>query len=414
MTVTWITLLYAVLYILRQAFEIRLETANAAFLKDHSDTIPEHLRDTATVETYRNAVAYNLAGFRYRLVYRLTNMPIHWFFILFGFQWLDLWVRSWDLHPYLTGLMFFGVYGLINALLEMPFDLYHDFILEERFGFNRKTIGTFLADLLKSTGLAVVLGGGLLLVILWVMNSTGPFWWLIATGALIAFQVLMLWLIPTVILPLFNTLTPLEGDLRDTIESMAKQADFPTREVLTMDGSKRSGHANAFFTGLGKIKRIVFFDTLLEKLNKKGVLAVLAHEMGHFKLGHVRKRMVLTVSGIFLFFGFLAVLKDHAIVYRSLGFSIPSDYAALVIFSVIIQEITFPFRYLFNRISRNHEYAADAFAVRLTGDSTGLTDALKTLHESNLSAPVTHPAYAAYHYSHPDLAERIAAIRKLV
>ncbi|HPQ40521.1 MAG TPA: M48 family metallopeptidase [bacterium] len=414
MTITWITIIYAVLYAVRQSFEIRLELRNARFMHTHRASIPASLSQEMTLETYQNAIDYNLAGFRYRLVYRLINVPIHWFFIAVGFNWLDHWTRQWDLNTYLTGLMFVGMYGLIAALLEIPFEIYQDFVLEERFGFNRKTVAVFLGDMVKGMLVAVVLGGGFLLAILWVMKTTGSAWWLIASGVVIAFQVLMLWLLPTVILPMFNRLTPLEGELRERIEALARKAGFPTRDVLTMDGSRRSGHANAFFSGLGKIKRIVFYDTLIEKLDTESLLSVLAHEIGHFKLGHVRKKLLIMLAGVFLFFGFLALVKEYPLFYHSLGFANPSDYAALVIISIILQELTFPFRYVFNRLSRRHEYAADAFAVRLTGNLDGLLRALETLHETNLSAPVTHPSYADYHYSHPDLPERSDAIRKLV
>lgn len=413
MTFTWITLIYLLAYLVRQTFEIRLDLLNTGFLRTHREKPPEYLADKMGMEQYRKAIRYNLESHRYLLAYRLFNIPIHWVFILAGYSAIDQWVRSFQFNGYISGLVFFGLYSLIGNILDLPFNVYHDFVLEEKYGFNRKTWKIFVVDMLKSTALSVLLGGLLLLSILWAMHATGTFWWIWATSIMILAQIIMMWLMPTVILPLFNKMTPLEGSLRSQIESLAAQAQFPARDILTMDGSKRSSHANAFFTGFGKAKRIVFFDTLIDQLKESEILSVLAHEMGHYTLGHIRRMMTRVIIGILVFFGLLAVIKNVDLVYPSLGFQHPSDYAILVIFSLIFQEVMVPFRYMFNQLSRKHEYEADAFSVNLTNDPESMIKSLEILHETNLAAPVTHPAYAAYHYSHPPHHVRLKAIRNL-
>jgi len=411
-TVTYITIAYILLYLIRQSFEIRLECLNADYLKKH-DSIPKHLEGKMSEENFHTAINYNLDSFKYSLVYRLVNIPIHWFFLITGFFWLDTWVRSFGYNSYLTGLFFLGTYSLINGLLDLPFNLYHDFVLEERYDFNKKTLKLFISDMIKSTLLGIILGGAVVLGILWVMGATGTFWWIYATIFMIFIQLLIMWIAPTIILPMFNKLTPLEGEIRSEINTLAQKADFPTTDVLTMDGSRRSSHSNAFFTGFGKAKRIIFFDTLIAQMSIKQIISVLAHEMGHYKLGHIRKKLGMAILGMIIFFGLLAMLKENSVFYASLGFQESSNYAALMIFSIIFTELVFPFTFLFNRLSRKHEYQADAFAIGQTNDPDSMVTALETLHETNLSAPVTHPAYAAYHYSHPALPERIEAIRKI-
>ncbi|MBN1878820.1 M48 family metallopeptidase [bacterium] len=413
MTFTYITLAYLLLYLIRQSLELALEFINARYMKKRINTIPDHLSDMTDPDTYRKAIHYNLAAVRFHIPYRLTRIACHWAFLIAGFQTLDSWLRHFEFDQILTGLLFFALYTLIISIIDLPFSIYHDFVLEEQFGFNRKTWRVFLTDLFKNTLVGLLLGGPLLLSMLWLMETAGSYWWLFGIGIVIAFQILILWLAPSMILPLFNKMTPLEGDIRKQIENLARKAAFPARDILTMDGSRRSGHANAFFTGIGRLKKIVFYDTLLQKINPTQILAVLAHEMAHYILGHIRKKIWLMMAGIILFFALLALLRQHSLFYVSLGFQTPSTYAAIVIFSTLFTELVFPFQLLLTRLSRKYEYQSDAFAVSLTRDPDSLIEALHILHTTNLSAPVTHPAYAAYHYSHPDLPERIQAIRRI-
>jgi STE24 endopeptidase len=411
-TFTTITGIYLALYLIRQMVEIWLEMVNADYVRAAKNRIPDHLAGKIEPSAYVKAIDYHLAGYRFHIVSRTAHMLFHWFFIIAGFQILDAWLRGFGFHPYITGLLFFALYSLAGLVLDLPFSLYRDFILEDHFGFNRKTATVFITDLLKNILITAILGAVIIFALLWLMQTTGALWWIYASLFICAFQFLMVWIAPTVIFPLFNRMTPLEGDRGDAVRELAAAADFPAKEVLTMDSSRRSGHADAFFTGFGRMKKIVFSDTLLEKTNTAQTLGVLAHEIGHYTLGHVRKRLLLMAGGVIVFFGFLALMKDYPLFYRSLGFQSESNYAALMIFSVIFHELVFPFQFLLTRLSRRHEYAADSFAVNLTRDPEALIEALEILHSVNLSAPVVHPAYSAYHYTHPDLPERIAAIRE--
>lgn len=412
MTFTTITGIYLALYLIRQVIEIRLEMVNADYVRAAKNRIPDHLAGKIEPDAYTKAIDYHLAGYRFHFFSRTAHTAFHWFFILAGFQILDTWLRRFGFHPYMTGLLFFGLYSFTGLILDLPFSLYRDFVLEERFGFNRKTAIVFITDLLKNTLLASILGAIVIFALLWLMQTAGSLWWIYGSLFVFAFQLLMVWIAPAVIFPLFNRMTPLEGERGDAVRKLADAANFPAKEVLTMDSSRRSGHADAFFTGIGKMKKIVFFDTLLEKTNTAQTLGILAHEIGHYRLGHVRKRLLLMAGGVIVFFGFIALMKDYPLFYRSLGFQSGSNYAALMIFSVIFHELVFPFQFLLTRLSRRQEYAADSFAVNLTRNPAALIEALEILHTVNLSAPVVHPAYSAYHYTHPDLPERVAAIRR--
>ena len=413
MTFTTITLFYLILYVLRQTIEVTLEIINARYIQAAKDRLPDHLVGKIDMPTYNKSIDYHLSGYRFGIVTRIVHALIHWFFILIGFQLLDSRLRAFGMNPYWTGLAFFGLYFIIGLILNLPFSLYHDFVLEERFGFNKKTLSVFIADILKNIAISIILGGLVIFALLWLMESAGTLWWVYCAGLVIVFQILMIWIAPTVIFPLFNKLSPLEGEKGHAAKELAATANFPVKEVLVMDASRRSGHADAFFMGFGKIKKIVLFDTLLDKTTTDQALAVLAHEIGHYKLKHIRKNLLLAGIGIFTFFGFLALMRGWPVFYHSLGFSMMSDYAVLIIFSIIFTELLFPFQMLFTRLSRRFEYAADAFAVQLTQKPEALVEALEILHTVNLSAPVVHPAYSAYHYSHPDLPERIKAIRQL-
>jgi STE24 endopeptidase len=411
-TFTELTLVYLVIFSIRQLVEFRLEYLNADYIQKAKHCIPDHLKNLMDRDAYSKAVDYQLAGYKYDLIARSYGILIHWFFLIAGFQLLDSWLRGYDFHPFLTGLLFFGVYSLLSSFLNLPFAIYHDFVLEERFGFNKKTGRVFVADLLKSLVLSSVLGGLAIFALLWLMKSAGSLWWIYSVVFVLVFQLFIIVIAPQFILPLFNKLSPIKGELRQRIDNLAEAAGFPAKDILTMDGSRRSEHSNAFFFGLGKSKKIVFFDTLLEKISTRQALATLAHEIGHYKLGHIKKMFAISTAGLIVFFAVLAFLKDVSHLYPSFGFQIKSDYAALVIFTILFQEMMFPLQRFITRMSRKHEYAADAFAVELTKDPDALIEALEILHTANLSSPVTHPSYASWYHSHPDLPERITAIRQ--
>jgi STE24 endopeptidase len=408
--VTWI---YATLFLVRQVWEISLNRMNTKYIRSNSVTVPDDIKEYMDADVFHKSVKYDIESSNFSLVSRIYDALIHWSFILVGFRVLDYWVRSLELNEYWTGLIFIGIFGLIHLLLELPFSIWNDFVLENKYGFNRKTPGVFISDFFKGILVSLLVGAPLLVLLLYLMKCAGPLWWIWAFLGMGLFQVTMLWIYPVLIAPLFNKFTPLTGDLADAIKEQTHRIGFSASGVFTMDGSKRSSHSNAYFTGLGKSKRIVFYDTLIEKMSQEQILSVLGHEMGHSKLGHVRRMLMISQASLLFFLWFLAYLKDLPILYPGFGFPSISNYAALLIFSMLFTETIYPFQFLITFLSRRQEFAADQFAVRVTGMRDPLIQALINLQTENLSNPLVHPVYAAYYYSHPKLVERIKAIRSL-
>lgn len=310
------------------------------------------------------------------------------------------------------GIFFCFAVALSFSLFSLPTGLYSIFVIEQRFGFNRTTLRLYFLDKLKGLLVSLTIGAPFLLGVLYLMEESGRTWWLWAFLFVLAFEILMVALYPTLIAPLFNRFEPLkEGELRARILALAEKTGFKTSGIYTMDGSKRSSHSNAYFTGLGKSKRIVLFDTLLEQMTPEQGLAVLAHEIGHYKLKHIRR--MLALQGIFLFAGLyiLSLLIDYEPLFRAFGLA-PSSHAALVLFSLLSGPFTFYLAPLMNLLSRRHEYEADRFAVKILEEPRAMEEALMNLTAKNLSNLTPHPWYSAYHYSHPSPAERIRAIRR--
>jgi STE24 endopeptidase len=314
---------------------------------------------------------------------------------------------------YVQGIIFcFGV-GLIFALANLPTDLYATFGLEARFGFNKTTLKTYVTDKIKGLLLGILIGVPFLFVVLWLMDAAGSYWWIWAFLFISGFQLIMVIVYPTLIAPLFNKFEPLkEGEFRGRILALADQVGFKTSGIYSMDGSRRSSHSNAYFTGIGKAKRIVMFDTLLEQMTMDQGLAVLAHEMGHYKMKHIRRMLV--VQMIFLFVGLyiLSLLVNYQPLFAAFRFDHPSNHVALVLFSLLSGPFTFYLGPLMNLLSRKHEYEADRFAAVTLRDGKPMEEALINLTIKNLSNLTPHPWYSAYHYSHPSPAERISAIRQ--
>ena len=312
-----------------------------------------------------------------------------------------------------AGLAFFAILGLLTALFELPFDLYATFRIEERHGFNRQTLGGFLLDRVKSAGIAIALGGPMLALVLWLMGGMGPTWWLWAWGVTTAFSLLAAWIYPTVLAPLFNKFTPLpNGELKDAILDLARRTGFRAGGISVMDASRRTAHGNAYFTGVFGQKRIVLFDTLLQAMGPREVVAVLAHELGHFKLHHVRWAMVrgIAASGL-VFFALSRCLPLEAF-YAA--FSVErTAYGALAVFGLWFGLVSFLVQPLGNALSRRHEFAADAFALGNGASATELGSALRKLREKSRLLPVTHPLYSRVYHSHPPLLERLRAMGAL-
>lgn len=378
--------------------------------------IPDFIRDKIGPEDYQKSVQYTLAkgSFqRWAEPYdRLVTLVLLFGVLAYVDQFAGHLAQQVAFLPYGQGIWFCLAIGLLALLAGLPTDIYSTFYLEGKFGFNKTTAGLYLADKLKGLVLALVIGVPFLFVIFWLMDTMGKFWWLWAFVFVSLFQLLMIVIFPTFIAPWFNKFEPLkEGELRERILALAKQLGFTASGIYTMDGSKRSAHSNAYFTGIGKAKRIVLFDTLIEQMTIEQGLAVLAHEMGHYKMKHIRRMLV--VQMILLFVGLYVVnlLLHWPAFFNAFGLS-PSNHAALVLFSLVSGPVTFYLEPLLNYLSRKHEYEADRFAAMNLRDGKPMTEALINLTVKNLANLNPHPWYSAYHFSHPSAAERVSALRQ--
>jgi STE24 endopeptidase len=312
-----------------------------------------------------------------------------------------------------AGLAFFAILGTLSAFLELPFDLYATFHIEEKHGFNRQSLGGFFLDRLKGAGIAIALGGPVLAAILWLMERMGPSWWLWAWGVTTAFSLFAAWIYPTALAPIFNKFTPLpEGELKDAILDLARRTGFRAGGISVMDASRRTAHGNAYFTGVFGQKQIVLFDTLLEAMGAREVVAVLAHELGHFKLHHVRWGMARGIATSGLVFYGLSLCLPLERFYSAFSLE-KTAYGALAVFGLWFGLVSFLLRPLENSLSRRHEFAADAFALRSGATAGELGAALRKLSEKSRHLPVTHPLYSRVYHSHPPLLERLRAMGAL-
>lgn len=400
------------LILLKWAAQLWLDELNRRSARENAGKIPAAFRDVMDEATYAKSVAYTLAkGGLHRL--ELTYDTIILFALLLSgvLPWSYEWMRqalgsaSWAMATYLW------LVGLTLSLTSLPIDWYHQFHLEARFGFNTSTVNTWWMDRLKALLLGVVLGYPLLWLVLQIVVWTGPRWWLWAWAALMAFQLLLSVLAPVLILPLFNKLTPLpEGTLRERLLALAERTRFRARSIQVMDGSKRSRHSNAFFTGFGRLRKIVLFDTLIEQLSEPELEAVLAHEIGHFKKKHIPKTLVLAAIGSLAAFGVVAWLAGQNWFYRGFGFEPGSIVPALLLFALLSGVVTFWASPVANWWSRRNEYEADAFAAQVMNNPQPLVSALRRLNVKNLSNLTPHPVYSGFYYSHPTLVERERAL----
>jgi STE24 endopeptidase len=390
------------------AFEKVLDYLN---YKTLSPTLPKALKGIYDEEKYAKSQEYEKVTTRFSLISSSFSFVLI-LLILFvgGFGLLDEWVRGITDNVYFRTLLFFGVLGLVFDFLSLPFQLYSTFVIEERFGFNKTTAGTFVLDKLKGWGLSVLIGGGIISFILWAWLSTGNWFWLIVFGGLSAFMVFMTMFYSRLIVPLFNKQTPLEeGELKTAIESFAAESGFQLDHIFVIDGSKRSTKANAYFSGLGPKKRVVLYDTLIKDLDTDELVAVLAHEVGHYKKKHIYKGLALSFLQSALMIWLLSLAIGRPELSQAMGATESSFYIGLIAFGLLYSPISFFTGIVSNMISRKHEYEADAFAKKYHYGKQ-LIDGLIKLSVNNLSNLTPHPAYVFFHYSHPTLLQRKAAI----
>lgn len=383
-------------------------------LKSLTDEVPEEFRDTYDADAYRKSQRYTRERTRFGFVSHSISLLVTLvFWLAGGFNALDVVVRSWTSSSVLSGLVYIGILVMMRSVLGLPFTMYSTFVIEARYGFNKTTVRTFLADLAKGTALGVLIGTPILALLLWFFETAGSWAWVVAWIAVTAFSLLITYVAPTWIMPLFNKFTPLaDGDLRQTILAYTARVEFPVKDLFVMDGSKRSAKSNAFFTGFGRHKRIALFDTLIEKHTVPELLGVVAHEIGHFKKRHIIKGLIFGIghTGVMLFL--LSVFLSEAGLFEAFGMTHSSVYAGLIFFGLLYAPVEMVLSVVMNGVSRRHEYEADHYAVVTTGSPDALIAALKKLSVHNLANLTPHPWYVFLHYSHPPLSRRIAALRQ--
>ncbi len=390
-----------------------LATRQLRSVRAHRGAVPPPFAAAIPLADHERAADYNAA----RLALGRLELVLEAALLLVitlggGFAALDARVGALHLPPLWHGVATLSLLALLMSVVGLPLSLYSTFRIEARFGFNRTTPALFALDLVRSLGIAVVLGLPLLALILWLMAAAGALWWLYAWAAWVAFGLIVSFAWPRVIAPLFNRFRPLEaGALREAVERIMRRCGFAADGVFVMDGSRRSSHGNAYFTGVGRSKRIVLFDTLLERLEPIEVEAVLAHELGHFRLHHIRQRLLLSFGAALVGFAVLGLAARAPVFFTAFGVPSPSTHAALLLFALVIPVFTFPLAPLGSWWSRRHEYQADRFALEHS-DGRALAAALVKLYRDNASTLTPDALYSAWHDSHPPALARIAAIEK--
>ena len=385
---------------------------NLGMLKNQ---LPEQFKGWYDVQQYASSQEYLRVNTRFEWLAAIVNLFVFlglWFGK--GFPMIDLWVREISASPVVSGILYIGVLFILKLFISLPFSIYSTFCIEERFGFNKTTWRIFISDRCKQFVLAVLIGGMLLGGVLAFFEYAGPHAWFYCWIVIVVFMVVMQFVVPTWIMPLFNKFKPLDsGELKSAIMAYADSIDFSLKNVFIMDGSKRSKKTNAFFTGFGRHKRIVLYDTLVKNHTTDELVAVLAHEMGHYKKKHVLWMLLTGIlqTGIMLFL--LSLFVSSPILFEAFYIKTPSVYAGLIFFGILFTPIDFFMGILMQYFSRRNEYAADRFAVETTKDSGSFVSALKKLAVHNLSNLRPHPMYVVLNYSHPPVLERLAAIGKV-
>ncbi|NBB77022.1 MAG: M48 family metalloprotease [Bacteroidetes bacterium] len=384
-------------------------------LKSLTKELPEEFEDVYDEETYSRSQSYTRERTRFGFftgTFDLLLLLGFWF--AGGFNWLDQWARAFGYGPILTGLIFIGVLILAKSIISIPFSIYSTFVIEERYGFNKTTPKTFILDRIKGLFLTAVIGAPLLAGIIAFFEYGGQWAWAYAWGAVTLFSLVMQYVAPTWIMPLFNKFEPLKDqELKEAIESYAEKVDFPFEGVYVMDGSKRSSKSNAFFTGFGKNKRIALFDTLIEKQTNEELLAVLAHEIGHYKKKHIIKNMGISVIHTGILFLLLSIFLNVEGLFDAFYMEQMSVYAGLLFFGLLYTPVETILGIAMQALSRKYEYQADRFAAGTIQNPEWMVHALKKLSKDNLSNLTPHPFYVFLNYSHPPILQRIRAIRNL-
>lgn len=405
------TLIFLIALALSYGIQFWLSLRQKSYVLQHREQVPQAFRDRVTLAAHQKAADYTIEKSKLSDIDSVVGMTFLLALTLGGGISLvfDFW-STFDFSPMWSSLVSVASIFLLMTVIEIPFSLYQTFVIEEKYGFNKNTVPQFVKDQLISVSLTLAIGMPILALILWVMDSIGSLWWLYAWAIIISFSLLMSWLFPTVIAPLFNKFTPMQdGSLKDRIQNLLQRCGFNSQGIFIMDGSRRSGHGNAYFTGLGNNKRIVFFDTLVNSLDEEELEAVLAHELGHFKCKHVLKMLAASSVMTLISFAVLGWLITQDWFFDGLGVSTHSNAAALLLFMLVSPVFTTFMQPITAFFQRKFEFEADDFATHHAQGSKMVSGLVK-LYEENASTLTPDPLYSAFHYSHPPAAIRIAHI----
>lgn len=408
MTPTTLFFILIAIIIIEFVIDTTLDVLNA---KHYGDKLPEPLQDVYDTEEYLKSQAYKKERFKFSMVSSVFSLVLLLaFFFLDGFAFVDELARQYTDHPILIALIFFGIIMLGSDILTTPFSYYSTFVIEEKYGFNKTTLKTFALDKIKGWFMLIIVGGALLSLIIWFYQWAGSSFWLYAWAVIAVFSVVMNMFYAKLIVPLFNKQTPLEGgSLRQKIEAYASKVGFKLDNIFVIDGSKRSTKANAYFSGFGREKRITLYDTLINDLEEEEIVAVLAHEVGHYKKNHIIINLVTSIALTGFTLWLLSLCIGSPLLSQALGVATPSFHIGLIAFGILYSPISEITSLLMNFISRAFEYQADNFAKE-TYAGAPLISGLKTLSKNSLSNLTPHPAYVFMHYSHPTLLQRFRNI----
>ncbi|PKO39352.1 MAG: peptidase M48 [Betaproteobacteria bacterium HGW-Betaproteobacteria-6] len=405
------TFVFLLFFGLTVAVRLWLKLRHIRFVAGHRNAVPAEFAERITLADHQKAADYTVDRSKAAILHTLIDAGVLLAFTLGGGLTVlhDAWSSQLDGLAY--GLAMIFSIMIISGLIDLPLSLYSQFVVEARHGFNRMTLGLFFTDLLKQTLLGLAIGAPVIAAVLWLMGAMGEYWWLYVWLFWSGFNLLIMFIYPTWIAPLFNKFSPLEdGEMKSRIEALLTRCGFRSSGLFVMDGSKRTSHGNAYFTGFGNNKRIVFFDTLLTRLQPSEVEAVLAHELGHFRKKHVVKRLALMFAGSLAFLWLLGQLIDAPWFYAGLGVSAQNTTLALILFFLVMPVFTFPLGPLMSHLSRLHEFEADTYAAQ-HASASDLVHALVKLYQDNASTLTPDPLHSLFHDSHPPAAQRIAHLQ---
>lgn len=414
MEASFFTKLFLIALFVKSLVESILDKRNMEHIIKHRDEVPLKFRDQISLADHQKAADYSVEKIKASQVFHMVDLVVFLALTLGGgLELMNHLAMGYTLSPIMTGLLFFAILGVFTGILGLPQTLYFTFIIEEKYGFNKTTWKTFISDRLKGLLLTVILGGPIAYAILWLMAKMGNLWWVYTFLFLTAVQLLLIFIFPTFIAPIFNKFSPLpEGEVKEKILNLLARCGFKSSGLFVMDASKRSGHGNAYFTGFGKNKRIVFFDTLLNSLDAEEVEAVLAHELGHMKKKHVIKGMIKGFFFSFLGLAILGYLKNNSAFFNGHGIQTITDYMALTVFSMVAGTYTFLLTPISSYTSRKYEYEADQFASE-NAKAQKLISALVKMYKDNASSLTPDPVFSKFYYSHPPALERVSFLESL-